>query len=117
MPACDRHGALRLYCGALRKPIVVAGFERLDILQSIAMVVRQLAEERCVVENQYRRIAPETGNGPALAAISRVFELREFFEWRGLGSIDHSGVRVRVPGAIRSRRGRQGRYALGHRRR
>jgi Hydrogenase formation hypA family len=78
------------------KPIVVAGFERLDILQSIAMVLRQLAEERCVVENQYRRIVPETGNGPALAAISRVFELREFFEWRNLGSIDHSGVCVRA---------------------
>jgi len=79
-----------------RKPIVVAGFEPLDILQSIAMVLRQLAEERCVVENQYRRIVPESGNGPGLAAISRVFELREFFEWRGLGSIDHSGVRVRA---------------------
>jgi len=79
-----------------KKPIVVAGFEPLDILQSIAMVLRQLAEERCVVENQYRRIVPETGNGPGLAAISRVFELREFFEWRGLGSIDHSGVRVRA---------------------
>jgi hydrogenase expression/formation protein HypD len=48
------------------KPIVVAGFEPLDILQSIAMVLRQLAEERCVVENQYRRIVPETGNGPGL---------------------------------------------------
>jgi hydrogenase expression/formation protein HypD len=79
-----------------KKPIVVAGFEPLDILQSIAMVLRQLAEERCVVENQYRRIVPDSGNGPGLAAISRVFELREFFEWRGLGSIDHSGVRVRA---------------------
>jgi hydrogenase expression/formation protein HypD len=49
-----------------KKPIVVAGFEPLDILQSIAMVLRQLAEERCVVENQYRRIVPETGNGPGL---------------------------------------------------
>jgi hydrogenase expression/formation protein HypD len=78
-----------------RKPIVVAGFEPLDILQSIAMVLRQLAERRCAVENQYRRIVPESGNGPGLAAIGRVFELREFFEWRGLGSIDHSGVRVR----------------------
>jgi hydrogenase expression/formation protein HypD len=78
-----------------KKPIVIAGFEPLDILQSIAMVLRQLAEERCIVENQYRRIVPESGNGPGLAAISRVFELREFFEWRGLGSIDHSGVRVR----------------------
>jgi hydrogenase expression/formation protein HypD len=63
-----------------KKPIVLAGFEPLDILQAIAMVLRQLAEERCVVENQYRRIVPETGNGPGLAAISRVFELREFFE-------------------------------------
>ena len=49
-----------------KKPIVVAGFEPLDILQAIAMVLRQLAEERCVVENQYRRIVPETGNGPGL---------------------------------------------------
>jgi len=79
-----------------KKPIVVVGFEPLDILQAIAMVLRQLAEERCVVENQYRRIVPETGNGPRPAAISRDFELREFFEWRGLGSIDHSGVRVRA---------------------
>jgi hydrogenase expression/formation protein HypD len=78
-----------------QKPIVVAGFEPLDILQSLAMVLRQLAEGRCAVENQYRRVVPEAGNGPGLAAISRVFELREFFEWRGLGSTDHSGVRVR----------------------
>ena len=78
-----------------RKPIVVAGSEPLDIPRSITMVLRQLAEEQCVVENQYRRVVPESGNGPGLAAISRIFELREFFEWRGLGSIDHSGVRVR----------------------
>ncbi|HXC92340.1 MAG TPA: hydrogenase formation protein HypD [Stellaceae bacterium] len=78
-----------------QKPVVVAGFEPLDILQSLAMVLRQLAENRRMVENQYRRVVPEDGNGPALAAIARVFELREFFEWRGLGSIDHSGVRVR----------------------
>jgi hydrogenase expression/formation protein HypD len=77
-----------------KKPIVVAGFEPLDILQSIAMVLHQLAEGRCAVENQYRRVVPEPGNRPGLAAIARVFELREFFEWRGLGSIDHSGVRV-----------------------
>ena len=46
--------------------------------------------------SQYRRIVPEHGNAQALAAIAEVFELREFFEWRGLGSIDHSGVRVRA---------------------
>ena len=78
------------------RPLVVAGFEPLDILQSLWMVLKQMDEGRCEVENQYKRIAPERGNGPALDAITRVFELREFFEWRGLGSIDHSGIRMRA---------------------
>ena len=78
------------------KPIVVAGFEPLDILQSIWMLLRQLEEGRCEVENQYARAVPEGGNPQSLAAIGRVFELREFFEWRGLGSIDHSGVRLKA---------------------
>jgi len=77
------------------KPIAIAGFEPLDVLQSLWMVLKQLHEGRCEVENQYKRIVPEAGNAPALAAVSTVFELREFFEWRGLGSIDHSGVRMR----------------------
>ncbi len=77
------------------KPLVVAGFEPLDILQSLWMVLRQMHEGRCEVENQYKRIVPIDGNSPALDAITRVFELREFFEWRGLGSIDHSGIRMR----------------------
>jgi hydrogenase expression/formation protein HypD len=59
------------------------------------MVLRQLAEGRCEVENQYGRIVPEAGNARALAAVDEVYELRPFFEWRGLGSIDHSGVRIR----------------------
>jgi hydrogenase expression/formation protein HypD len=78
-----------------RRPIVVAGFEPLDLLQSLWMVIKQIDEGRCEVENQYKRIVPESGNVQALAAVNEVFELREFFEWRGLGSIDHSGVRVR----------------------
>jgi hydrogenase expression/formation protein HypD len=78
------------------RPLVVAGFEPLDILQSLWMVLKQIDEGRCEVENQYKRIVPERGNGPALEAITRVFELREFFEWRGLGSIDHSGIRMRA---------------------
>jgi hydrogenase expression/formation protein HypD len=77
-----------------RRPLVVAGFEPLDVLQSVWMLLRQLAEGRCEVENQYARAVPEAGNAAALAAIARVFRLREFFEWRGLGSIDHSGVRL-----------------------
>lgn len=78
-----------------QKPMVVAGFEPLDVLQSIWMVLKQIAEGRCAIENQYARIVPEAGNTPALRAVSRVYELREFFEWRGLGSIDHSGIRIR----------------------
>jgi len=85
----------RFICERYGKPIAIAGFEPLDVLQSLWMVVKQLAERRCEVENQYRRIVPEGGNAPALAAIGEVFELREFFEWRGLGSIDHSGVKLR----------------------
>jgi hydrogenase expression/formation protein HypD len=77
------------------RPIVITGFEPLDILQSIWMLLKQLAEGRCEVENQYSRVVPPAGNRAALEAISKVFEIREFFEWRGLGSIDHSGVRIR----------------------
>lgn len=78
-----------------RKPMVVAGFEPLDILHSIWMLLKQIKEGRAEVENQYARVVPDAGNDAALHAVSRVYELREFFEWRGLGSIDHSGVRLR----------------------
>lgn len=77
------------------KPVVIAGFEPLDILQSLWMVLKQLEQGQAIIENQYNRIVPENGNDVALDAIGKVFELREFFEWRGLGSIDHSGVQMR----------------------
>lgn len=76
------------------KPVVVAGFEPLDILQSLWMVLKQLHAGVATIENQYSRIVPEGGNDVALQAIGKVFRLREFFEWRGLGSIDHSGVQL-----------------------
>lgn len=78
-----------------RKPVVISGFEPLDILQSVWMLLRQLADGRSEVENQYARVVPDGGSASALSALQEVFELREFFEWRGLGSIDHSGVRLR----------------------
>jgi len=78
-----------------KRPMVVAGFEPLDVLQSIWMVLKQIKDGRAEIENQYARIVPDGGNSPALAAVADVYELREFFEWRGLGSIDHSGVRIR----------------------
>ncbi len=77
------------------KPITISGFEPLDVLHSLWMVIKQIAEGRAEVENQYGRIVPRNGNEIALAAVHEVFETREFFEWRGLGSIDHSGVRMR----------------------
>jgi hydrogenase expression/formation protein HypD len=78
-----------------KRPLVVAGFEPLDVLHSVWLVLKQIAEGRYEIENQYGRIVPRDGNPAALDAITQVFELREFFEWRGLGSIDHSGVRMR----------------------
>ena len=74
------------------KPLVVTGFEPLDILQALWMLLQQLAQQRCTVENQYARVVQTQGNTAALKAIQQVYETRDFFELRGLGSIDHSGV-------------------------
>ncbi|MBC7145109.1 MAG: hydrogenase formation protein HypD [Thioclava marina] len=78
------------------KPIAVAGFEPLDLLQSVLMVLGQIAEGRAEVENQYARVVPEHGNPVSLAAIDDVYETRPSFEWRGLGEIDKSGLRIRA---------------------
>jgi hydrogenase expression/formation protein HypD len=77
------------------KPIVVSGFEPLDILQSLVMILRQLAEGRSEVENQYARVVPWEGNLPALRVLEEVFELRPYFEWRGLGFITQSALKLR----------------------
>ena len=77
------------------KPLVTAGFEPLDILQSIAMLLAQLDEGRCEVENQYTRIVRDEGNPRALRFLAEVFELRPHFEWRGLGFIAQSALGLR----------------------
>jgi len=76
------------------RPVVIAGFEPLDILQAIAMILRQLRDGRCCVENEYTRVVPYEGNPRALQVMAEVFELRAHFEWRGLGFISHSGLRL-----------------------
>ncbi|MDQ2866245.1 MAG: hydrogenase formation protein HypD [Candidatus Eremiobacteraeota bacterium] len=76
------------------KPVVVSGFEPLDILESVLMIVRQLRCGQAKVENQYHRIVPWNGNAAALRAIAEVLELRPFFEWRGLGFISQSALKV-----------------------
>jgi hydrogenase expression/formation protein HypD len=78
------------------KPIVVSGFEPLDILQSVWMLLQQLVEGRCEVENQYNRLVQKQGNINALKAMNKVFEVREKFEWRGLGDIRNSGLKIRA---------------------
>jgi len=77
------------------KPLVCAGFEPLDILQSVYELMIQLSEGRSEVENQYSRVVPWDGNPRALKVISEVMELRPYFEWRGLGFISHSALKVR----------------------
>jgi hydrogenase expression/formation protein HypD len=77
------------------KPVVVAGFEPLDVVQAILMLVRQVNEGRHEVENQYIRLVKTDGNLIAQRAMSDVFELRESFEWRGLGQLPESALRLR----------------------
>lgn len=77
------------------KPVVIAGFEPLDIIQSVYMIVKQIAEGRAEVENQYARVVRAEGNVKALEAMARTMELRPFFEWRGLGFISHSALKLR----------------------
>ncbi len=76
-------------------PLVTAGFEPVDILQAVAMLLRQLAEGRREVQNQYRRVVPDEGNPAALKLLAEVFELRPHFEWRGLGFIAQSALALR----------------------
>ncbi len=77
------------------KPLVTAGFEPLDILQAIAMLLLQIQEGRCEIENQYTRVVREEGNPVALNVLGEVFELRPHFEWRGLGFISQSALKLR----------------------
>lgn len=77
------------------RPVVVSAFEPVDLLQSIALILRQRAEARCEVENQYTRVVRPEGNERALRAIADTMEPREDFEWRGLGVLPWSALRIR----------------------
>ncbi len=78
------------------KPIVIAGFEPLDVMQSVLMLVRQVNEGRHEVENEYTRVVTPAGNRKAQALVDEVFELRQSFEWRGLGTVPGSALRIRA---------------------
>jgi len=77
------------------RPVVISGFEPLDLMQSILMLVRQVNEGRAEVENQFTRAVTPQGNAAAQALMAEVFETREAFEWRGLGTLPASALRLR----------------------
>jgi hydrogenase expression/formation protein HypD len=81
-------------CSEYHRPVVVAGFEPTDILQAVVMLLRQLRDGRAEVENQYGRVVRAEGNPEAIEALAACFDVREDFEWRGLGALPLSGLRI-----------------------
>jgi hydrogenase expression/formation protein HypD len=77
------------------KPVVIAGFEPLDVMQAILMLVRQINDGRAEVENEFTRAVTRDGNAKAKAAVAEVFELRRRFEWRGLGEVPYSALAIK----------------------
>ena len=77
------------------KPVVIAGFEPLDVMQSVLMLIRQVNAGRVAVENQYTRVVTREGNQRAQALVDAIFEVRPAFEWRGLGSVPDSALAIR----------------------
>jgi hydrogenase expression/formation protein HypD len=84
-----------IFADDYRKPVVIAGFEPLDVMQAILMLIRQVNEGRSEVENEFTRAVTRDGNRKAQDIVAAVFELRPSFEWRGLGSIEKSALAIR----------------------
>jgi hydrogenase expression/formation protein HypD len=78
-----------------QRPVVIAGFEPLDVLQAVRMLVQQLNAGCARVENQFTRGVIREGNRKAQSLVAEVFELRSSFEWRGLGALPYSGLRIK----------------------
>ena len=78
-----------------QKPVVISGFEPLDIIQSILMLLKQYQTGKVVIENQYKRVVRPEGNLKSLEVMTQTMELRPYFEWRGLGFITHSALKIR----------------------
>jgi hydrogenase expression/formation protein HypD len=94
------------------KPVVIAGFEPLDVMQAVLMLVEQVNQGRARVENEFTRAVTRDGNRLAQERVAQVFELRKEFEWRGLGSVPYSALRIR---AAFGRFDAERRFALQHR--
>ncbi|OTP70947.1 hydrogenase formation protein HypD [Caballeronia sordidicola] len=83
-----------------RKPVVIAGFEPLDVMQAILMLVRQVNEGRAEIENEFTRAVSREGNARAQAVTADVLEVRDTFEWRGLGEVPMSALQIRPEYAL-----------------
>ncbi len=83
------------FANEYQRPVVIAGFEPLDVMQSALMLIRQLNEGRFEVENEYTRVVTYEGNIKSKLLVEEVFELRQTFEWRGLGELPYSGLKIK----------------------
>ena len=77
------------------RPVVVAGFEPVDVMQSISMILKQFCENRCELEVEYNRLVSYEGNKKAQELIEKYFEKTDLFKWRGLGNIEKSGLKLK----------------------
>ncbi len=78
-----------------KRPVVVAGFEPVDVMQAISMLIKQFIEDRCELEVQYNRVVTYDGNLKAQKLIEHYFEKVDLFKWRGLGNIEKSGLKLK----------------------
>jgi hydrogenase expression/formation protein HypD len=83
------------FAAEYRRPVVIAGFEPLDVMQAVLMLVRQINEGRAEVENEFTRGVKREGNRKAQRLVDDVFEPREQFDWRGLGPVPDSALRIK----------------------
>jgi hydrogenase expression/formation protein HypD len=83
------------FAAEYEKPVVIAGFEPLDVMQAVLMLIKQLNESRAEVENEFTRAVTREGNLKAQRRVAEVFELRRAFEWRGLGIVPYSALRIK----------------------
>lgn len=85
----------KYFAEEFQKPVVIAGFEPLDVLQAVLMLIRQLNQGRAAVENEFTRAVTHEGNIKAQMIVAEVFELRRTFEWRGLGVVPYSALKIK----------------------
>ena len=83
------------FASEFQRPVVITGFEPLDVMQAILMLIAQVNSGRAEVENEFSRAVTREGNRKAQVLVAEVFELRRAFNWRGLGLVPYSGLKIK----------------------